>query len=385
MSFLTLSLLVTGALAGGLDPVFDDSVVRAVGGECPAAEAGLQRRVDANADDLGARLALDLCRYTGTQRSTARTDLASLYLVGAPFDPNLLVKRRGDYTEAVARIHLEARLAGAGVVRAMVAAKSYEEAQEALSRFDLLLGSCGPLAAAGLLLESTQNGPTGVWPAASRALERFPEDLEVLEEIGRLAFADAAHAPSALIDAVMVRGRSSARLNVLLGLLKAGRGADCLERQARASVPKADQAAWEALSYRCATAAGDLARADALLGKPNDRDPRARAQHAELLATAGRDAEAEALLTPLLPSDTTAVQVALQLYAKTGRAEAAEALARKLPADSVARLTAATTLVHARRYAEALLLVEGTCTGYTGANVASCEKIVSAAKRGLGR
>lgn len=373
------------AFAAAPDALFDDSVILAISGECPRAEPGLDRRVDAHAEDLGARLALDLCRYTGTQRTTAREDLASLYVVGAPYDPTLLVKRRGDHEADAARLMKEARLAGAGLVRAMVAAKSYEEAQEALARLDVLLGSCGPLAAARLLLESSQNGATGVWPAASRALDRFPEDPEVLEEIGRLAFLDAPHAPPALVDAVMARGRTTARLNVLLGLLKAGRAAECVERQARSSVASADRAAWDALAYRCAAAAGDLGRADALLGKPADRDSRARAQHAELLVAAGREGEAEALLAPLLPADPLAVQVALTLYARSGRPAEIEALARKLPADSVARLTAATALVQARRYAEALLLVEGTCTSYAGANGGVCERIVSAARRGLGR
>lgn len=378
-------LFVLHALAAAPDALFDDSVILAISGECPVAEAGLRRRVDAQAADLGARLALDLCRYTGTQRTTAREDLASLYVVGAPYDPAILVKRRGDHAADAARLLKEARLVGAAVVRAMVAAKSFEEAQEALPRFDVLLGSCGPLAAARLLIESAQNGATGAWPAASRTLDRFPEDADVLEEIGRMAFLDAPHAPPAVVDAVMARGRTTARLNVLLGLLKAGQAAECVDRQARGSVAAADRPAWDALAYRCAAAAGNLARADELLAKPADRDARARAQHAELLIAAGRTPEAESLLAPLLPAEPLAVQVALTLYAKTGRAADVEALARKLPADSVARLTAATALVQSRRYAEALLLVEGTCATQAGANGPVCERIVSAARRGLGR
>ena len=135
-------LFVLHALAAAPDALFDDSVILAISGECPTAEAGLRRRVDAQAADLGARLALDLCRYTGTQRTTAREDLTSLYVVGAPYDPAILVKRRGDHAADAARLLKEARLAGAAVVRVMVAARSYEEAQEALARFDVLLGSC---------------------------------------------------------------------------------------------------------------------------------------------------------------------------------------------------------------------------------------------------
>jgi hypothetical protein len=379
-------LLALHALAAAPDPLFDDSVIRAVAGDCPAAESGLRRRVDAHADDLGARLALDLCRYVGTERATARDDLRSLFVVGAPYAPGLLVKRRGDHGADAARLLSEARFAGAALVRAMVAQRSYGEAQEALAELDGLLGTCGPLAAARLLLESAQNGTSGTWPAASRTLERFPEDLDVLEEVGRMAFLDAAAAPAPLVDAVMARGRTSARLNVLLGLLKAGRARECLDREARASVATADRPAWDALVYRCAAAAGDLARADTLVTQKGLRlDTRAQAQHAELRIAAGRLDEGEALLAPLLPDDPTAVQVALALYATTGRGEAAEALARKLPAGSTARLTAATTLVQARKYGEALLLVEGTCGGYDSTNGALCERIVSATKRGLGR
>ncbi len=380
---LLLSLL---ALSAPLDPLFDDSVIRAVAGECPAVEPSLRRRVDAQAEDLGARLALDLCRYTGTEREGARDDLASLYVVGAPYDPNLLVKRRGDYRADAERLLTEARYAGAGLVRAMVAAKSLEEAQEALSRLDGLLGKCGQLAAATLLVESVQNGATGAWPAAAVALDRHPEDLEVLEEIGRMAFLDAPHAPAPLIDAVMARGRTSARMNVLLGLLKSDRAGQCVERLARASVPTVDRPAWDALAYRCATAAGDLPQADALAANRGVRlDTRAQAQHAKLLLEANRLDEAERRLTPLLPDDPLAVHVALTLYARGGRADAVEALARKLPAGSTAKLTAATSLVEARKYGEALLLVEGACGGYSKENAVLCERIVSAARRGMGR
>jgi hypothetical protein len=79
------------------------------------------------------------------------------------------------------------------------------------------------------------------------------------------------------------------------------------------------------------------------------------------------------------------VQVALSLYAVAGRSDAIEALARQLPAQSTARLTAATTLVQQRKYGEALLLVEGNCAAYTDANAPLCDRVVTSAKRGLGR
>ena len=237
-------LLVALALAGPPDVLHDDSVARALSGDCPGAEPGLRKRTDAWPEDLGARVVLDACRYAGTEPGAARTDLASLYQVGAPYDPGVLLKSRDATPADTERLRKEAQLAVETLIRAMVAKKAYEEAQTALAELEPRVGATtggpsGPTTAARLLLEHSQNGTKAIWPLVTKALAAWPEDADVLEEVARVVFDDAAHAPKEVLDAVFARGRSTAKLNGLLGLLRADRPADCLARADTFHLPAA--------------------------------------------------------------------------------------------------------------------------------------------------
>lgn len=379
-------LLLTVAWSAPLDVIRDESVARALSGDCAGAEPGLLRRTEALPDDLGARLALDACRYGGTERGTARSDLASLYRIGATYDPGVLLKRRDSTPADVARLAREAQLALAALVRAMVAAKAYPEAQEALSEVEPQVGVSGPTAAARILVERSQSGATSTWALASRTFSTWPDDADVLEELARLVFDDALSAPDSLLDAIFARGRSTAKFNALLGLLRAKQPAKCLERSGRFTVPDAERATLAAIAYRCAVAAPNLVVADGLLTSHRSAmDARTLALHARLRADNGSYEEALDLVEPKLAVEPLAVEVALEVYAKQGRGDKVEALAAQQPAGSLARLSAATALATARQFAPALLLVEGTCGAYTDKNAALCAKIVSTAHRGLGK
>lgn len=379
-------LLLAAALAAPIDVLRDDSVARAISGDCPGAEPGLIRRTEAIPDDLGARLALDACRYGGTQRGMARTDLASLYNVSAPYDPGVLLKRRDSTAGDVARLRREAQLALSALVRAMVTAKAFEEAQEALFELEPQVGESGTTAALRLLIERSQNGAAPTWRLASTVFAAYPDDPDVIEELARLTFDDAAHAAPEMLDAIFARGRSTAKFNALLGMLRNKDGAACLARAGRFSVPESERATLDAIRYRCAVAAPDLKAADALVASSRPAlDSRTLALHARLLADNERYEEALALVEPKLEAEPLAVEVALEVYAKQGRGDKVEALAAKQPAGSTARLSAATALATAKHYAPALLLVEGTCAAYTGSNAALCTKIVAVSHRAMGR
>ncbi|GDX80431.1 hypothetical protein LBMAG42_22420 [Deltaproteobacteria bacterium] len=379
-------LLLQLALAAPVDVLRDESVARAISGDCPGAEPGLIRRTEAIPDDLGARLVLDACRYGGTQRGMARSDLASLYNVSAPYDPGVLLKRRDSTAADVARLRREAQLALGTLVRAMVAAKEFEEAQEALAQLEPQVGESGATAALRLLIERSQNGAAPTWSLAAQTFGAYPDDPDVVEELARLTFDDAGHAAPEMLDAIFARGRSTAKFNALLGMLRNKDGAGCLARAARFSVPESERATLDAIRYRCAVAAPDLRAADALVGTSRTAlDARTQALHARLLADNGRYDEALALLEPKLDAEPLAVEVALEVYAKQGRGDKVEALAADQPAGSTARLSAATALASAKQYAPALLLVEGTCAAYSGKNAALCTKLVDVSHRGLGR
>jgi len=381
-----LLLALASALAAPPDVLHDDSIARAISGDCPGAEPGLRRRVDALPDDLGARLALDACRYSGTERDIARTDLLSLYRVSAPYDPGVLLKSRESKAADVAYLRREAQMAFETLLRAMVDKKAFEDAQLALASLEPMVGESGPTAASRLLLEHAQNGVKAIWPLATASLARFPDDADVIEEVARVVFDDGAHAPKEVLDAIFTRGRTSAKLNALLGLLRADRAADCLTRADTFRVAEADRDKLPPILYRCAVAAKDTARADTIVAAgTKGLDARVIAAHARLRLEAGREAEALALVEPLAPKEAAAVGVVLEVYARQGDTAKIDALARELPAGSTARLTAASTLVTARKYGAALLLVEGTCGTYTGADATSCTRIVDAAHHGLGK
>ncbi|MSQ02319.1 MAG: hypothetical protein EXR71_10590 [Myxococcales bacterium] len=379
-------LLLSLCLAAPVDALSDNSVAYALGGDCPGAESGLRRRVEASPDDIPARLALAFCRFGGTEAGTARADLQSLYLVGAPFDPGTLAKRRNADPAALARLREQGQAALGLLVSTMAARRSFSEAREALDILEPMVGESAPTVAARIGLERTQNGPKLAWPLVSAAVARFPEDANVLEEAGRLTFDDAPNAPSALVDAVLIRGRPTAKLNALLGFLRSGNAVACLTYGARAGVATADRPAWDALRYRCAAAAGDLVAADALATTARlPLDALAAAQHARLLSAAGRDDEAIGLATPHAAGNALAAEVLFGIYARQGRSSDLEALAASLPVASTGRLSAATALVNTRQFASALLLVEGSCGAYVDAEATLCGRVVAAARRGLGR
>ncbi len=378
-----LILLATFAFAAPPDPATDDSVRRALAGDCPGAEPGLLRRVEATADDVPARLALDACRYAGTERGGARVDLEDLFRVGAPFDPSLLTRRRGTDPAAAARLQKEAELAALLVVQAMVAIQAYEEAQAALPELAQSVGDCGPLAAAAVLVDRGYNGPAAAWKAAERGVAAFLEDPEVLEVAGRLVFEDATQAPPALVDAVLIRGRPSARLNVLLGLLRANKAQECVARAATTPAADADRPALDAVRYRCAAAAGDLATADTLrvsLRPPVDEA--ATILHAQLLDRSGRETDALGLVVGLVAKADAAAELAITIHARNGRAAEAEAVAAGTAPGSFARLSAGTQLLKLREYARVRLLLEGTCEKYGGAHAALCARALEAARAG---
>ena len=378
--------LLGWALAGEIDILDDDSVTRAVIGQCHHVESRLADRVDRDPDDLAARLALDGCRLGGAAVESARADLASLYQVGAPFDPGMLLRRRDSTTADRARLLREAQLAAGFVVRSFVELRRYAEAQEALYEMDKRVGASAPLAAATISVERAQNGPAAAWPVVSAAIMAYPEDPDVLEQAARVIFDDGARAPTAVVDAVVVRGRPSAKLNALIGLARGGRGADCLARVDSVRVPDDHAAALRSAAYRCAVAVRDIDRANAIVAKGSTGlDARVMAEHAEIWLAEGAYEPALDMVTPLVTQDSKAAEVALRALQALGREAEMATLATKLPSNSVARLGAAVALYNARRYDAVLALLPSDCAVYAGSNQELCESARAGSVRNLGR
>ncbi|MBM4365456.1 MAG: hypothetical protein FJ102_04525 [Deltaproteobacteria bacterium] len=380
-----LALLAT-AMAATFDIVTDDSVTRAALGNCPSAEPRLLDRVDRDPDDLAARVALDGCRVGGAALETALADLASLYQVGAPFDPGLLLKRRDTQPGDREKLLKEAQVAGGFLVRALVEKKRWSDAQVALYEMDKRVGASAPLAAAKVVVERGQNGAAAAWTPATTALYTYPEDADVLEQVALVVFDDGARAPADVIDAVLVRGRPSAKLNVLIGLARAGRGKDCLARVDSVRVPEDYAVRLRAASYRCAVTGRDLDRASAIVAKGSTGlDARVMAEHAEIWLSQGANEAAYDLVEPIVMEDSKAAEVALRALQAMGRDAEMTALAAKLPSTSVARLAAAVALFNARRYDAALALLPLDCFVYSGTNVQLCESARLGSLRAPGR
>lgn len=378
--------LLGWALAGEIDILQDDSVTRAVLGQCPRVESRLADRVDASPDDLAARLALDGCRIGGAAVATARADLQSLYQVGAPFDPGTLLRRRDSTADDRVRLQREAQQAAGFVVRSFVDQKLYPEAQLALYEMEKRVGASAPLAAARIAVERAQNGPSSAWPVATAAIVAYPEDADVLEQAARVVFDDGARAPAEVVDAVIVRGRPSAKLNVLLGLARGGRGADCLARADSVRVPDDQASALRSATYRCAVAARDVERANAIVAKGSTGlDARVMAEHAEIWLTQGAAEPALDLVKPWVTEDSKAAEVALRALQALGRDTEMATMAANLPSNSVARLGAAVALYNARRYDTVLALLPSDCAVYQGPNADLCASARAGSLRNLGR
>jgi hypothetical protein len=322
----------------------------------------------------------------GTQLETARSDLHSLYQVGAPFQPGMLLKRRDATSEGRERLVYEAKLAAGFLVRSLADRKLYPEAQEALAELEHRVGEGGPLAAARVAVERGQNGTASTWPLAAAAVRAYPEDPDVLEQVALVIFDDGAAAPDEVVDAVVVRGRQSAKLNALLGLARAGRAADCLRRVDGVYVTASHVTELRAVTYRCAVGARDLERANRILAKGSTGlDARVMAEHAELWLAAGAAEPAWTLVEPLVLADSKAAEVGLRALAALGREAEMASLAASLPSNSVARLGAAVAAYNERRYELAWSLLPSDCAVYTGSNAALCQAARSGAARALGK
>lgn len=367
---------VATIFAAEVDLLTDDAVAQAAAGRCAVVERRLQSRVDRNPDDLAARLALNACRIGGTERATGERDLASLYQVGGPFDPARLVPSVALDPKQRGRLVSDAQLAASFVVRAWVAANALPQAQQAFSQLEARVGLGPSLAAAQIGLERSQNGAAVGWRFAIDATERFPESLEVLDEVGVLAFDDLRPAPAALIDAVLVRGRPTAKLNVLYGFARAGRGAECLLKSEQLGVDAEWTEQLRRARYRCAAAAGDLAAADSIAATGvSEFDPRLRGEHAALRLAAGRAEDALALVRGVESNDARTTEVTVRALSALGRRSELSAFARGLPAGSTPRLSAAVVLFNAGDVSSAKALVAGTCTAYQAENAVICSRM----------
>lgn len=372
---LAMFLMVASVLAAPVDLVADDAVRIAASGRCAEVESRLERRAERNPDDLAARLALDACRISGTERTTGERDLASLFHVGAPFEPAMLAKEKLAAADA-ARLREDAQLGAAMVIRAFIKLKAYSSAQRAWVELEPQVGSCGAMDAAKVAIEHSQNGTATGWRTAKEAFERYPDSLDVLDEVGLLVFADAAPASAALLDAVLVRGKPTAKLNVFYGLARTGRGAECLTRLERVSFAEEWKDELLKVRYRCATAAGDLAAADAVTaGGWDGLDPRLRGEHAALRLAAGRPADALDLVRGIEGLDARSTEVTVRALTALGKSAELVAFAKGLPLGSIPRLAAAVTLYNAGDTAKARELILGGCAAYEAENAALCVRM----------
>lgn len=373
---VAMVLFVAVALAAGVDVVTDDAVRLASAGRCVEVESRLERRTERNPDDLAARLALDACRISGTLRASGERDLAGLFQVGAPFEPQGLAKGKLLAPEEVALLREDAQLAATMVIRAFIKLKAYSSAQRAWAELDPLIGRCGAMDAAKVALEHAQNGTAMGWSTAVEAMERHPDSLDVLDEVGLLAFADATRLTGSVLDAVVVRGRPTAKLNLFYGLARSGRGAECLTLVERVSFADEWKDEIRQLRYRCATAAPDLAAADVLAAAGlDDLDPRLRGEHAALRLAAGRAADALVLLRGIEGLDARSTEVTVRSLTTLGKKAELAAFAQALPPGSVPRLSAAVTLYNGGDVAAARALTAGGCEAYTGQNAVLCGRI----------
>ena len=371
-----MNWLFAVALAAEFDVLADDSVGLAAAGRCADVEVRLERRVDRNPDDLGARLALDACRIGGNERTTGERDLASLFHVGAPFEPALVAKGRVLDAAQRARLQGEAQLAATMVVRALSKLKAFGAAQAAWADLEPRVGTCGILDAARIGLEHAQNGVAQGWKAAAVAMQRHPDSPDVWDEVALLTFEDATPATGAVLDALLLRGRPTAKLNVFYGLARGGRGAECLLLIDKVTFTHEWQGKAHQVQYRCATAAGDLAAADSiaadgLLGL----ELRLRAEHAAMRLVANRPADALALVAGSEGSDSRTAEVTVRALVALGRRDELAAFAKALPTGSIPRLSAAVTLFNNGDRAIARELVANTCTEYTEQNAVLCSRM----------
>jgi hypothetical protein len=383
---LPLLALMPATFAATFDLVADDAVYRALSGACPEVEHRLQSRIDRDPADLAARLALDGCRVGGTEEATAAADLRSLYEVGAPFDPAALLKRKDVTADDLAKVRREAQAAAAWMVRQLASKGYYQDAQLAASHLEDRVGRSGSMTAARVGLERMQNGAAGTWRFAAAALQAWPEDVDVLEELGMMVYDDGAGAPAALVDAVLVRGRATAKLNALVGLARGGRGADCLSRAGSIFVPEDFEEKLRQTTYRCAIAAKDLTSADRIARSGlRQLDARQRGEHGGLLVDAGRPADAIGIVRDVATADPKCTETAFRALAALGDTAGMAELAAQLPPDNIGRLTAAVALYNARNFETALSLMQGGCERFVGQNAVLCTRVVDGSRRALNR
>lgn len=373
---VVMVLWVALSWAAGIDLVADDAVRLAAGGRCVEVERRLEVRTERNPDDLAARLALDACRISGTQRASGERDLAGLFQVGAPFEPGGLAKGRLLAPEEVAILRDDAQLGATMVIRAFIKLKAYSSAQRAWAELEPQVGRCGAMDAAKVALEHAQNGTAMGWRTAVEAMQRHPDSLDVLDEVGLLAFADATLAVGPVLDAVVVRGRPTAKLNLFYGLARGGRGAECLTLVEKVSFADEWKDEVRQLRYRCATAAPDLAAADGLASNGlDDLDPRLRGEHAALRLAAGRAADALDLVRGIEGLDARSTEVTVRALTTLGKMGELATFAQGLAPGSIPRLSAAVTLYNGGDVAAARALTAGGCEAYTGQNAVLCTKM----------
>lgn len=339
-----------GAMAArlGLDPVLLVAQALDLAGEGDAAGAlglldglleGWPHRVDARA------LRAQLRRASGDDAG-ALADLEALLEARSWVD----VHRTGGMSGILTRSD-ERRLAGTIAEAAALLVDLHVEAgrlDAAASRYaDARSLSLHPaILAAGTRLALARGDVGAAWALVLEGIEAFPTDPRPVAVAGAVALADPRQLPAWARKALAASGDWRDRYNLALVLKERGEAAACGEQAEVAlngeGLSPADRQRLSLLAHGCAVDSGDVARADAALGRLGsaaEASPVALYNHALLHLNAG-DAPAATRVLGDLPErlsaardaqpGVTAAVVALGLRARYGGAdpEGAAALAQ---------------------------------------------------------
>ncbi len=341
-----------------------------------------QAAYDAEPWNALARMRLAVCLVQLHHVAKARPHLDALLSA----EEWITVYRSGAYAgiitkggeEALAR---ELQASAGLLVSVLVEQGEVAAAAVALRKAEARFGKTAPLVAAGIVLARAQ-APTTAWPAARQALTSFPTSREVLDAVGKLAFADPSGIDPAVIAAASASVDAVFRHNVLAGLANGRRDVEC-SALAQAYVARPgpdDRPDVRAMGFECAVRAHDVAAADALAVDSSSIDH--RVSRAWLHYDAGNIPLAVELAEALVELDESGSAAALLTSAavKASRADDALRWATHRFGQPGPRYNAAIVLYNAKRPGDAATVLSRVDCAALGKFASDCRALGEAVR-----
>jgi tetratricopeptide (TPR) repeat protein len=258
-----------------------------------------------------------------------------------------------------------------------------ERAAVALRKAEARFGRVREFAAPGVRLLVAQEGVAAGWPAVERALSSFPGDALLLDQVGRMAYADATGLPATLAELVAQQGSDADRHNVLAGYGRARMPAECVRFGLRVPDVSFVQDDLAAVMYGCALESNDLKTAAIVEERARALVPDgARIWHARLLMEEGREVEALALLERVKPAAGGLADARVTALLRLDRVDEALSAAKGAQLDPVTRYNLGVSLYNLSRTAEVASVLKGFDCASVPAEVADdCASMTAAAGR----